>query len=135
MKDEQTGHCDDCGTDGVQLFPKEPMRITRCHECGSTAIIEPKIRLSGAELIAIERQRQIEEEGYEMQHDDEHDAGELLAAAICYAHNAGQFKSGAPREWPWRSDYWKPTAGNPVRDLVKAGALIAAEIDRINRNA
>ena len=36
-----------------------------------------------------------------------------------------------PRDWPWEPEAWKPTY--PVRDLVKAGALIAAEIDRLER--
>ena len=35
-------------------------------------------------------------------------------------------------DWPWGSEYWKPSE-DPVRNLVKAGALIAAEIDRLNR--
>lgn len=36
-----------------------------------------------------------------------------------------------PPDWPWDlKRHWKPTPGDPVRQLVKAGALIAAEIDR-----
>jgi hypothetical protein len=37
----------------------------------------------------------------------------------------------SPAEFPWDAKYWKPT-GDPVRDLTKAGALIAAAIDSIN---
>ena len=37
------------------------------------------------------------------------------------------------RFWPWREGEWKPTPDDRVRDLAKAGALIAAEIDRIQR--
>lgn len=88
--------------------------------------------MTGAELIAAERQRQIDMEGWTADHDDTHGKGELLAAGICYAHCAGQFKMTSPRQWPWAEAWWKPT-GDPVRDLTKAGALIAAEIDRLQR--
>jgi hypothetical protein len=40
-------------------------------------------------------------------------------------------KTFSPARWPWSQDWWKPT--NPRRDLVKAGALIAAEIERLDR--
>jgi hypothetical protein len=36
--------------------------------------------------------------------------------------------------WPWDQDWWKPSP-DPIRNLVKAGALIAAEIDRLQRLA
>lgn len=36
----------------------------------------------------------------------------------------------APDEWPWDPSWWKPSP-DPVANLVKAGALIAAEIDRL----
>jgi hypothetical protein len=35
--------------------------------------------------------------------------------------------------WPWDESWWKP--GDRIRELAKAGALIAAEIDRLNRIA
>jgi hypothetical protein len=89
-------------------------------------------RLTGAELISAERKRQIEVEGWDSKHDEQHSKHELLAAAICYAHNAGNFKMVSPRMWPWAEEWWKPT-GNKIRDLAKAGALIAAEIDRLQR--
>jgi hypothetical protein len=41
-----------------------------------------------------------------------------------------------PNDWPkeWNVDWWKPS-DDPIRNLVKAGALIAAEIDRLQRKA
>lgn len=39
---------------------------------------------------------------------------------------------GSPREWPWDASWWKPSP-DPIANLVKAGALIAAEIDRLQR--
>ena len=80
------------------------------------------------ELLA-ERFRQIGDEGWSFDHDDEHDCNELADAAACYA-------LGAPSQiinqlWPWASMWWKPT--DRRRNLVKAGALIIAEIERLDR--
>ncbi len=88
--------------------------------------------MNGAELIAEERQRQIEKEGWTEDHDSGHQDNELLHAAICYAVHADDPSEPEviPMMWPWKDADWKPAKGNTVRDLVKAGALIAAEIDR-----
>lgn len=97
----------------------------------------------GIELIAEERKRQIEVEGWTADHDENHDAGQLAAAAVCYASEAayqeGEGMFGVrevgpdiPELWPWDVEWWKPSKDS-VRNLVKAGALIAAEIDRIQR--
>jgi hypothetical protein len=98
--------------------------------------------MSGVELIAAERQRQVEREGWTPEHDDTHDDGELARAAACYAdphgfHDplgapGGWLGKRIPARWPWDWSYWKPGATR-VRALVKAGALIAAEIDRLQR--
>lgn len=83
--------------------------------------------------IAAERARQIEKEGWPPEHDDKYTNGELLEAAACYAlHNGGDVDD-APGAWPWSRDFWKPTTRQ--RDLEKAGALIAAELDRVIRAA
>lgn len=81
-----------------------------------------------------ERTRQQIVEGWTPEHDDQHEIGEMASAAACYAANAGGFvwQGGWPGEvWPWSREWWKPT--NSRRDLVKAGALILAEIERIDR--
>jgi hypothetical protein len=98
--------------------------------------------MDGARLIAQERTRQIESEGWTPEHDDEHKECQLLDAGICYAGMAGsqimdrdggiEARIGLMEGWPFSSDWWKPS-GDPVRNLVKAGALIAAEIDRLQR--
>ena len=90
---------------------------------------------TGVELIAEERKRQIEVEGWTAEHDDLHAHCELTTAAIAYATQATLRAENAVRDrgvrWVWTLDCWKPSA-DPVRNLVKAGALIAAEIDRLN---
>lgn len=106
---------------------------------------------SGAELIAAERQRQYRPqstggEGYNETHDDLHTDGQFADAAACYADMAASVVRGAhPEEvqelylsgahglvWPWEEVDFRP--GTPIQMLVKAGALIAAEIDRLQRN-
>ena len=96
--------------------------------------------MTGAELIAQERQRQIEEEGWTVEHDAQHSNGELVLAAMCYASTYLKDKSGptiffksktCPAMWPWDEKWWKPSPDDRKRELVKAGALIAAEIDRL----
>ncbi len=91
---------------------------------------------TGTTLIAEERHRQMEVEGYTLEHDAGHSAGDLALAGACYA--LATLAMGerdwpmrkAEELWPWASDKWKPTLGDPIRQLTKAGALIAAEIDR-----
>lgn len=92
---------------------------------------------TGIELIAEERQRQIEVEGWTPEHDAEHTDNSIAKAAACYAtpadkRNMGNWPEGVfPALWPWDLKWWKPTPDNRVKELIKAGALIAAEIDRL----
>ena len=83
--------------------------------------------MNGAELIAAERLRHTEVEGWTPEHDDEHTDGELASAAAAYI-----FPDGHDHFWPWDESWWKPS-DDPIRNLAKAGALIAAEIDRLQR--
>lgn len=78
--------------------------------------------------VITERQRQVSEEGWTPAHDDQYADCELTQAAICYIDT-----SFAETNWPWAAEWWKPT--NPRRDLVKAGSLILAEIERMDRTA
>lgn len=104
--------------------------------------------MNGIQLISAERQRQIEVEGWTPEHDANHSDGSLIAASVSYSLFAAMTPDSreevraqqktlncAPRHWPWHKDWWKPGADNSnasrIRELVKAGALIAAEIDRI----
>ena len=88
-----------------------------------------------AQDVLAERRRQVEAEGWTPEHDDEHDDGELAAAGATYALSAANCIVEQPfhRTWPWQNTWWKPTV--PRRDLVKAGALILAEIERLDRAA
>lgn len=86
--------------------------------------------------VLAERKRQVEGEGWTPEHDDAHEGGELAAAASCYAiasTSPAPPKTFAPGRWPWKEDDWKPT--DRRRMLVKAGALVLAEIERLDRAA
>ncbi len=102
--------------------------------------------MNGIELIAAERQRQIEVEGWTPEHDDEHISGQMADAASCFARTKkgpyvslgvdwGGHHVRVPHRWPWHASWWKPTPDDRIRELAKAGALIAAEIDRLQRLA
>lgn len=84
--------------------------------------------------ITAERRRQIEVEGWTPEHDDVHSGGQLIAAAWCYLGE--QFGSSPadgdpPAEWPWEAHWWKPK--DHRRDLIRAAALVVAEIERLDR--
>lgn len=101
----------------------------------------------GVVAIARERRRQQVEEGWTAEHDDEHDVCEIAYAAhayLIYATWQADPQHGWTEEmvldhilenhWPWDESYFKP-APDPTRNFVKAAALIAAEIDRLERAA
>ena len=96
--------------------------------------------MNGAERISAERKRQIEIEGWSPDHDfATWHHGQLVHAAVCYALTIPyrDLRIGTEQQklfdrfWPWDRRHWKPKPENRIRELEKAGALIAAEIDRI----
>lgn len=90
----------------------------------------------GTVAINAERVRQVIKEGWESSHDDEHNTeGQLAWAARCYLVHS-LTNDEMPHNWPWQIRWWKPgddTLRGRKRDLEKAGALIAAEWDRLDR--
>ena len=92
-------------------------------------------RCRAEDEIEAERQRQIDVERYTAQDDDRLTGGELYKAAGCYRDSAldrvVRRADGLPAGWPFAAHLWKPK--NPVADLVRAGALALAEIDRLQR--
>lgn len=83
--------------------------------------------------IARERDRQVIVEGFTPESNDRYEPGVLARAAACYALAGFGFTTHAElkKMWPFDAEQWKPT--DPRRDLEKAGALIAAEIEHIDR--
>lgn len=88
--------------------------------------------------VLMERQRQIAQEHWTPEHDDEHQGGDLAVAAASYALHAAATLAAAPdyakqsaRLWPWEGNSYKPR--DPYRDLVRAAALLLAEAERMRR--
>lgn len=107
--------------------------------------------MDGIHRIAVERLRQIEDEGYTAEHDQEHHNSALAWAAVCYAAPQEIFYVSEephrdpdgvmvrslrwwepwPKNWRRRPMPHSSTRTSRIEDLTKAGALIAAEIDRL----
>lgn len=114
--------------------------------------------MSVIEEVAAERRRQVEVEGFDAAHDDGHTAqqdwrqtiqfgkvGDLARAGACYALSSvipsrqQRYHDGLPIRgafdemcvWPWSREWWKPK--DRRRDLIRAAALIVAEIERLDR--
>lgn len=101
---------------------------------------------NGVQRIKAERARQMNKEGWTAEHDDEHKDSSLAKAAACYASpyfrtyyqfEMRAYKDGYADMWPWDKSWDKrveePTIDERIRELEKAGALVAAEIDRLLR--
>lgn len=90
---------------------------------------------TGMKLIAIERQRQIDQEGWTTVHDDTHTYGELEKAAYCYccASSLGTdiFQTWLFEYWPWDAKSWKPK--DLMSNLIRAGALYIAASEQAYR--
>nr|WP_278434388.1 MazG-like family protein [Brucella anthropi] len=95
------------------------------------AAVAPDQSVAARDVLA-ERRRQIEAEGWTPEHDDEHSNGEMARAALCYitAKERSHLPT-VPLKWPWSDAWWKPDGYR--RNLIKAGALILAEIERLDR--
>lgn len=96
----------------------------------------------GVSLIAAERARQINVKGWTAEHDDGHDRGELAKAGAFYAAGpdvcpitGSALMDLWPKEWgdPTTFEVGGFTRAGRIRELTIAGALIAAEIDRLMR--
>ena len=111
-----------------------------------TVIAMEQFLTKAAVDVLAERQRQIKAKGFTPEHDDLHTEGQLARAAAAYAVAADtaiyeadklrpawneSYIAGVSRVWPWNWTLWKPT--NKRRDLVKAAALLLAEIERVDR--
>jgi len=91
--------------------------------------------MNGLELIAKERQEQIEKHGRTVEQDKElnhqHQLSEAAAYLAWYFIEEADCRHEAPEGW--NLEVWQKMHDKPYEErLVLAGALIAAELDRIN---
>jgi hypothetical protein len=132
-------HCDPEGRGGTDAHPA-------CHFVDQVIADLDQAYVHVAMNLAGERHRQIAEEGFDAAHDDAHSEGQLARAAASYALvsiveegavDIGYVSSHLQKVlewlWPWSVDWWKPK--DRRCDLVRAGALIVAEIERLDRAA
>lgn len=150
--------CRHCWADMEGNFKSCPVERAR-HPKPPTPEAPTEMGESGVERIAAERARQVSEEGWTPENDDDHAGGEMAMAAVCYAapehvyrlenRYVNQQVYSDPFPWRWDKRYaygsCRDNPGNALPDpstympaerldlLVKAGALIAAEIDRLLR--
>lgn len=90
-----------------------------------------QVRTTAAQDVLFERSQQIKACGWTPEHDDKHSTEELAFAAACYV--TAEPDEAPPEIWPWDTSWWKPK--DRRSNLVKAGALILAEIERLDRPA
>ena len=90
------------------------------------------VEKTGLQLITEERVKQIGKYHYYATHDDMYKNKELLLAALAYLNTAIYGGNVGIEDWPWKSELFKDEGY--VESLKKAGALIAAELDRIQLN-
>jgi len=93
--------------------------------------------ITGVGMIQAERDRQRDVEKWSPAHDDQHKHGELADAASLYAMTDRLLNTRMDlfSDWPFELEWWKRCKHSRIKQLAIAGALIAAEIDRLNRKA
>ena len=106
----------------------------------TTTVFSPDLTTETIHRIEAERTEQIVKHGYSASHDDRHTHGELSLAAISYTVQA--VGRDGSRYWPFEQEFFKPkrpslsnsdVIGAKIANLVKAGAFIVAEIERLER--
>jgi hypothetical protein len=128
-------------TDELDREYDERYRLLGEAHLPSVEAAAPPTLTDAARDVLTERRRQVEAEGWTPEHDDEHSDGGMAVAAACYAL-ADRGKALAvntlrtEKLWEWTGWAWwwfKPK--DRRSNLVKAGALILAEIERLDRAA
>jgi hypothetical protein len=114
-----------------EVFPLPDEYATPSSTDSAQAAVE-EVRTDAARDVLAERRRQVEAEGWTLEGDDQYDGGELSLAAACYALAGDPPYARVPADWPWDYGWWKPV--DDRRNLVKAAALILADIERIDRS-
>lgn len=117
----------------VERMEFEDIAPITCEEIRAALAAHPKAEplTAAARDVLAERKRQISVEGWTPEHDDNHGRGTLAEAGACYAMAFGN--QPMPMDWPWGVNWWKPK--DRRSNLVRAGALILAEIERFDRAA
>lgn len=81
--------------------------------------------------VAVERQRQLDVEGWTTSHDDRYAHPELVAAGLSYIDPKNQTRKWPPRAWPWDREWWKPKGYH--RNFIRGMALLVANLEQRQR--
>lgn len=87
--------------------------------------------MSAIDDVVAERVRQVLREGWSAEHDDQHATGDMARAAAAYAIHGLEPVGIIESIWPWEARWWKPKDAR--HNLVRAAALLIAEIERLDR--
>jgi hypothetical protein len=87
---------------------------------------------NGIELITEEREKQVNKYNHTAASDSIYKDKELLRASMTYLMLALTQSTDGKQYWPWHPD-WLHNEGY-IENLKKAGAFIAAELDRVQLN-
>ena len=114
------------GADAIRLLNEAPGELR--------AALEEVAQITQAEAdVLAERRRQQKVEGFTSDWDDAYTTRAMSVAAACYIHYADSYPAGSkPPHWPWDTIWWKPSP-DPRRNMIKAAALILADLDRLDR--
>lgn len=122
----------------TKVSPERAILRERMHAAIVATRAPAALMSDAARDVLAERMRQVETEGWTPAHDDEHGGGEMARAAATYA----LYDQGLPgamilenglRLWPWDWRWLKPKSNRA--NLVRSGALVVAEIERLDRAA
>lgn len=130
--------CPQCGARYVLVASEEiAAPVAQAQHCVPELLVRAEDFVSGKEVpqawldVQAERRRQITAEGWTPDHDDLYCAAELPRAAAAYILSGANDE--APAIWPFSAKWWKPRDARA--NYMRAGALILAEIERLDRAA
>ena len=103
-----------------------------CEKAATIAVKQAHQIFTRASVRDVVEER-VRQECHSAEHDAGHIDGDLAQAAVCYAMPPSLkrwFEGNDVYLWPFEGASWKPTTRR--RDLIKAAALILAELDRLD---
>ena len=86
------------------------------------------MKTTAIDLVKKEREKQISKHGYTIVHDRQHPKKAVLYGALAYLNSVIYSPNIGIEDWPFEEESFKPEGD--VNNLVKAAAMIIAEIDK-----
>ena len=86
------------------------------------------MKTTAIDLVKKEREKQISKHGYTTAHDRQHPKKAVLYGALAYLNSVIYSPTVGTEDWPFEEESFKPEGD--IKNLVKAAAMIIAEIDK-----